>query len=194
VLDDVALFEEDVPQHDAPFRLATGEELERHREVLELLLLGILHDGARLTIALDGESLLVPAYGLGLLLQRCGESGKRPDLRAQVAGWLVVLICWHSKETHGAGLNSAVSLGDIAVFILVGLVAGFLASLVVMGRGRGWFWNLIIGVLGAIIGGWLAGVLHVSNPYGIFGQIVIAFIGALILLLIWRVLFRRGKK
>jgi uncharacterized membrane protein YeaQ/YmgE (transglycosylase-associated protein family) len=86
-----------------------------------------------------------------------------------------------------------VSLGDVAVFIIVGLVAGFLASLVVMGRGRGWFWNLIIGVLGAIVGGWLAGLLHISIGYGIFGQIVIAFVGAVILLLIWRVLFRRGK-
>jgi uncharacterized membrane protein YeaQ/YmgE (transglycosylase-associated protein family) len=85
------------------------------------------------------------------------------------------------------------SLGEIAVFILVGLVAGFLASLVVMGRGRGWFWNLIIGIAGAILGGWLAGLLHVSIGYGIFGQIVIAFVGAVILLLIWRVLFRRGK-
>jgi uncharacterized membrane protein YeaQ/YmgE (transglycosylase-associated protein family) len=86
-----------------------------------------------------------------------------------------------------------VSLENIAVFILVGLVAGFLASLVVMGRGRGWFWNLIIGILGAIIGGWLAGLLHFSIGYGIFGQIVIAFVGAVILLLIWRLLFRRKK-
>jgi hypothetical protein len=37
-------------------------------------------------------------------------------------------------------------------------------------------------------------VLHVSIGYGIFGQIVIAFGGAVILLLIWRLLFRRGKK
>jgi uncharacterized membrane protein YeaQ/YmgE (transglycosylase-associated protein family) len=87
-----------------------------------------------------------------------------------------------------------VSLGDVAVFILVGLVAGFLASLVVMGRGRGWFWNLLIGIAGAVLGGWLAGLLHVSIGYGIFGQIVIAFVGAVILLLIWRLLFRRGKK
>jgi uncharacterized membrane protein YeaQ/YmgE (transglycosylase-associated protein family) len=86
-----------------------------------------------------------------------------------------------------------VSLENIAVFILVGLVAGFLASLVVMGRGRGWFWNLIIGILGAILGGWLAGLLHLSIGYGIFGQIVIAFVGAVILLLIWRLLFRRRK-
>ncbi len=86
------------------------------------------------------------------------------------------------------------TLENIAVFILVGLVAGFLASLVVLGRGRGWFWNLIIGILGAIIGGWLDGLLHISIGYGIFGQIVIAFAGAVILLLIWRILFRRGKK
>ena len=86
------------------------------------------------------------------------------------------------------------TLENIAVFILVGLVAGFLASLVVMGRGRGWFWNLVIGMLGAVIGGWLAGLLHISIGYGIFGQIVIAFAGAVILLLVWRLLFRRGKK
>jgi uncharacterized membrane protein YeaQ/YmgE (transglycosylase-associated protein family) len=87
-----------------------------------------------------------------------------------------------------------VTLESAAVFILVGLIAGFLASLVVMGRGRGWFWNLILGILGAIIGGWLAGLAHISIGYGIVGQIVIAFAGAVILLLIWRLLFRRGKK
>ena len=86
------------------------------------------------------------------------------------------------------------TLENIAVFILVGLVAGFLAGLVVMGRGRGWFWNLVIGMLGAVIGGWLSGLLNISIGYGIFGQIVIAFAGAVILLLVWRLMFRRGKK
>ena len=86
------------------------------------------------------------------------------------------------------------TLENIAVFILVGLIAGFLASLVVMGRGRGWFWNLVIGMLGAVIGGWLAGLLHISIGYGIFGQIVIAFVGAVVLMLVWRLVFRRGKK
>jgi len=88
-----------------------------------------------------------------------------------------------------------VDFGSILVFILVGLVAGFLASLVVMGRGRGWFWNLIIGILGAILGGWLAGVLHISINVGpsIVNQIIVAFVGAVILLLIWRLIFRRGK-
>lgn len=88
------------------------------------------------------------------------------------------------------------SLENIVVFIVVGLVAGFLASRVVLGHGRGWLWDIIIGILGAIIGGWLAGVLHVSVNVGpsILNQIIVAFIGAVILLLIWRLLFRRGRK
>lgn len=87
------------------------------------------------------------------------------------------------------------NLESIVVFIIVGLIAGFLASLVVMGRGRGWFWNLIIGMLGAILGGWLADVLHLSINLGadLLNKIVVAFVGAVILLLIWRLLFRRGK-
>lgn len=88
------------------------------------------------------------------------------------------------------------TLETILIYIVVGLIAGFLASLVVMGRGRGWFWNLIIGILGAVIGGWLAGQLHLSINLGadLLNKIVIAFVGAVILLLIWRLLFRRGVK
>lgn len=95
------------------------------------------------------------------------------------------------KEQEQVGLNRAV--GNILIFILVGLIAGFLASRVVLGKGRGWFLDIVIGILGAILGGWLADLLHISIGYGIFGQIVVAFVGALILLILWRLLFGRGK-
>jgi uncharacterized membrane protein YeaQ/YmgE (transglycosylase-associated protein family) len=85
-------------------------------------------------------------------------------------------------------------MGNILIYILVGLIAGFLASRVVTGKGRGWFWDIVIGILGAIFGGWLAGLLNISIGFGIFGQIVVAFVGALILLVIWRLLFGRHKK
>ncbi len=85
------------------------------------------------------------------------------------------------------------TLESIVVLLVVGLVAGFLASRVVLGKGRGWFWDIIIGILGAIIGTWLAGLVHISIGYGIFGEIIIAFVGAVILLLIWRALFGRKK-
>jgi uncharacterized membrane protein YeaQ/YmgE (transglycosylase-associated protein family) len=85
-------------------------------------------------------------------------------------------------------------LGSLLIFLLVGLIAGFLASKVVTGKGRGLLWDLIIGILGAFIGGWMAGLLHISLGLGILGDIVIAFVGAVVLLLIWRLLFRRGKR
>jgi uncharacterized membrane protein YeaQ/YmgE (transglycosylase-associated protein family) len=85
------------------------------------------------------------------------------------------------------------SLGNILIFILVGLIAGFLASRVVLGKGGGWFLDIVIGILGAVLGGWLADLLHISIGFGIFGQIVIAFVGALILLILWRLLFGRRK-
>ncbi|GAC1473814.1 MAG: hypothetical protein PVS3B2_17070 [Candidatus Dormibacteraceae bacterium] len=94
-----------------------------------------------------------------------------------------------SKESEKVGLNSAV--GDILIVIFVGLIAGFLASRLVMGKGRGWFLDIVIGILGAILGRWLAGLVGISIGFGIFGDIVIAFVGAVILLLIWRLLFRR---
>jgi len=74
-------------------------------------------------------------------------------------------------------------------------MAGFLASRIVLGKGRGWLMDIVIGIIGAIIGGWLAGLLHVSINIGpsILNQIIIAFVGAVILLLIWRLLFR-GRK
>jgi uncharacterized membrane protein YeaQ/YmgE (transglycosylase-associated protein family) len=84
-------------------------------------------------------------------------------------------------------------MGNILIFILVGLIAGFLASKVVLGKGRGWFLDIVIGILGAVLGGWLADLLHISIGYGIFGQIAVAFVGALILLIVWRLLFR-GRK
>jgi uncharacterized membrane protein YeaQ/YmgE (transglycosylase-associated protein family) len=88
-----------------------------------------------------------------------------------------------------------VTLENVVVYLVVGLIAGFLASRVVFGKGRGWFWDIVIGILGAIIGAWLAGLLHISINVGpsIVNQIIIAFAGAVILLLIWRLLFRRGK-
>ena len=85
------------------------------------------------------------------------------------------------------------SLGNVLIFILVGLIAGFLASRVVLGRGRGWVLDIVIGILGAVLGGWLAGLLNISIGFGIFGQIAVAFVGALILLILWRLLFGRRK-
>lgn len=69
-------------------------------------------------------------------------------------------------------------------FVIVGLVAGFLAGRVMKGKGSGFLINLIVGVAGAILGGWLVGNLGVPVGSGIVGSIITAFLGAVILLFI----------
>jgi uncharacterized membrane protein YeaQ/YmgE (transglycosylase-associated protein family) len=80
---------------------------------------------------------------------------------------------------------------NLVVLLLVGLVAGFLASKVMTGRGMGLIWDIVVGVLGAFLGGWLAGALGIAVG-GLLAEIVVAFIGALILLFIFRALIGRG--
>jgi uncharacterized membrane protein YeaQ/YmgE (transglycosylase-associated protein family) len=82
------------------------------------------------------------------------------------------------------------SLEALLVWILVGLIAGWLASAVV-GGGYGLIGDIVIGVLGAFIGGWLFGVLNVQLPIGgLLGRILVAFIGATVLLLLVRLVSR----
>jgi uncharacterized membrane protein YeaQ/YmgE (transglycosylase-associated protein family) len=77
----------------------------------------------------------------------------------------------------------------ILIWVLVGLVAGFLASHFALGRGLGLFGDTIVGILGAIIGGFLATVFHISIAlvgHPIISAMIVAFIGAAILLFVVR--------
>jgi uncharacterized membrane protein YeaQ/YmgE (transglycosylase-associated protein family) len=85
------------------------------------------------------------------------------------------------------------TLETLLLWIVVGLIAGFLASLVV-GGGYGWLGDIIIGVVGAFIGGALFRTLHWSPPFrGLAGTISVAFIGAVLLLLLLRLIHRRRR-
>jgi uncharacterized membrane protein YeaQ/YmgE (transglycosylase-associated protein family) len=79
---------------------------------------------------------------------------------------------------------------DILTWIIVGLVAGLLASLVV-GGGYGLLGDIVIGILGAFVGGWLFRQLGWSAPFGgLAGTIFVAFIGAVVLLVLLRLIRR----
>lgn len=83
---------------------------------------------------------------------------------------------------------------DLLTWILVGLVAGLLASFVMGGTGLGLIGDIIIGICGAFVGGWVFRALKITMPVsGIGGTILVAFIGAVILLFIIRVLRRPGR-
>lgn len=79
--------------------------------------------------------------------------------------------------------------GSILVWALIGLVAGFLASKVMTGRGKGIVTDIVIGIIGALAGGLLARYLGVTTAItsrSIIVEIVIAFAGAVILLAVLR--------
>src|SRR5215216_8009589 len=77
----------------------------------------------------------------------------------------------------------------ILLWIIVGLVAGVLASMVMGGTGYGIIGDIIIGIVGAFVGGWLFSRLGISSPMaGMGGTIFVAFIGALVLLFVLRLL------
>jgi uncharacterized membrane protein YeaQ/YmgE (transglycosylase-associated protein family) len=81
----------------------------------------------------------------------------------------------------------------ILSWLVVGLIAGFLASRVMRGGGYGLIGDIVVGVIGALIGGFLASTL-LKMPNAVSGinltTIIVAFVGAVILIAILR-LFRR---
>lgn len=79
---------------------------------------------------------------------------------------------------------------SLLYFLVVGLVAGWLAGVLVKGGGFGLIGDLIVGVIGAVVGGWLFSTLGASAGGGLLGSIVVATIGAVVLLFIVRLIKR----
>lgn len=75
-------------------------------------------------------------------------------------------------------------------WIVTGLIAGWLAGVVMKGEGYGVFVDLLLGIVGGIVGGMLFGILHIGIGGGMIGSIFVAFIGAVILIWIARKLKR----
>lgn len=81
------------------------------------------------------------------------------------------------------------SVENLIIFLLIGLVAGWLAGRVMRGGGFGVLGDMIIGVIGAFLGGWLFSLLGISAG-GLIGAIITAFVGAVVLLFLLRLIKR----
>ena len=77
----------------------------------------------------------------------------------------------------------------LILFLLIGLVAGWLAGKIMKGRGFGPVGDIIIGVVGAVIGGWLFGLFGIQAG-GLIGALITATVGAIALLYIIRLIKR----
>lgn len=83
------------------------------------------------------------------------------------------------------------TLGEFVILLVVGLVAGWLAGVIMKGGGYGVFGNILLGIVGAVLGGFLFGLLGIA-AYGIPGRIAVALVGSIAIIGLARVL-RGGK-
>lgn len=79
----------------------------------------------------------------------------------------------------------------ILSWLIVGLIAGWLAGKVMKGGGYGLVGNIIIGIIGGVVGGWLASALF-NIPDAVnginIGSILVAFLGAVVAIAVVRAL------
>ncbi len=78
-------------------------------------------------------------------------------------------------------------------WIVLGLIAGFIASKIVNKTGEGMLMDIVLGVVGAVVGGWL---FHTFGMPGVTGlnlySILVAVVGAAVLLIIYHAVTRRS--
>lgn len=82
------------------------------------------------------------------------------------------------------------TLGALVTWIVIGAIAGILASIFVRGIRLGLLGSIVVGMLGGVIGGWLFAQLNVSIGGGLLSDIIVSFVGAVILLLLLRAVRR----
>ena len=72
---------------------------------------------------------------------------------------------------------------EIITFLVVGLIAGWLAGLLVKGHGLGTVGDIIVGIIGALVGGYIFGLSSI-NTYGFLGAVLLAALGAIVFLFV----------
>jgi len=92
-------------------------------------------------------------------------------------------------------MAGVMTLEIIIVWLLVGLVSGWLASQVVRGSGSGVLTDIVVGIIGAFIGGMIFRAEGWHAPFGGYaGLIFVAFCGAVLLLLIVRIIMSSDRR
>ena len=82
--------------------------------------------------------------------------------------------------------------GGIIAWLVVGLIAGWLAGMVMKGGGYGVVGDIVIGIVGALVGGFVFSLFTGGGTAGFWGSIAVAFVGAVILIAIVRAIRHAG--
>ena len=85
---------------------------------------------------------------------------------------------------------------DVGVFVswvVVGLLAGWLAGFAMKGGGYGLVGDMVLGLVGGVVGGWSFWALGVSADGGIFPTVFVAFVGAVVVIVAQRKLWHTAR-
>lgn len=84
---------------------------------------------------------------------------------------------------------------SIIAWIVLGLLAGFIASQIVNQRGSGILLDLVLGIIGAMVGGWLFSLFGAREVTGLdLYSLIVATVGAVVVLLLYHALTDRGGR
>lgn len=81
---------------------------------------------------------------------------------------------------------------SVIAWIVLGLIAGFIASKIINKQGEGLVMDIVLGVVGAVVGGWLFRMVGMSGVTGLnLYSLLVAVLGAVAFLLVYHLLVRR---
>src|SRR5207244_5874530 len=86
------------------------------------------------------------------------------------------LVTWALRQQPGE-MTMMLEPQSLIAWLVIGLIAGWLAGQIVKGYGFGLVGNLVVGVVGAFIGGWLLSFLNIHIGGGILAAIINATVG-----------------
>ncbi len=85
-----------------------------------------------------------------------------------------------NSANHINGLNLNVSSHTLLVWILIGLVAGYITGKLMRGAGFGPLLDIVVGIIGALIGGFIMTHLGYAGSGGFFYTVFVAVLGAVL--------------
>jgi uncharacterized membrane protein YeaQ/YmgE (transglycosylase-associated protein family) len=93
------------------------------------------------------------------------------------------------------GATTGERVMSFIAWIVLGLIAGFVASKIVNKSGEGVLLDIILGIVGAVLGGFLFQTFGMTGVTGLnIYSILVAIVGAVVFLVLYHALFRRGAR
>ena len=84
---------------------------------------------------------------------------------------------------------------SIVAWIVLGLIAGFVASKIVNKRGEGLLRDILLGIAGALVGGWLFNAFGAAGVTGLnLYSLLVAVVGAVVVLVLYHAITGRGSR